>query len=615
MKRTWMLVGLSCLMLALTSSCKKEGSPGVAALVSADIAKDLGPELLAFAEALPSETQGFGYLQLGKPLSEFPEGMFAVYRGMFDDITEMVVRRWGVDVTKIRGLGLMVIQDLPVAFVSLPDGSKAPPLPAGAPVALGKVGAFTVVGPPPAVKALTEAAAQHKPLHKAQPLWLKDALTRAAGSFVFFSGDFAKFMIAHPPKRPLPSEIANVQTITTAVSRGGFVAAATCKPGTAEAQRKIIEDALAKAKPLALMAARAKLRDLPLVASMATHYANALFGSIKVDAQGDSVSVGLHWSLPELPAELPAPPLTQRAIAKEEWLVAQLNLVSPMLEMMVAFTDVLEVKLDRAAMVKELKDELTKLLGVRGLDPHAVTISAGSDSLYVSLAAEGAQVEQGPTGIPLAVLATPWGLAGTEAKDGPLLEEHLASPPPALELVASSKFADAKDAMLRLFVDATKMPPKLANGMPPLKDLSLAMTGSVIAAEVTAQPGQGAMIAGLITEFVSKLQRDAEEPYKRRAQASVPEELKAIMQYHQAKQFAELFTAKVDGDHLHFSYTYPVVSARVMGAAALVGVAAAVAVPAMMPRRPPPVPDHARGSFDPTGDQDDPPAQDAIEDE
>jgi hypothetical protein len=271
-------------------------------------------------------------------------------------------------------------------------------------------------------------------------------------------------------------------------------------------------------------------------------------------------------------------------IRRGEFLVAQLSFGAPLVDLVVAFTDVFGAKLDRAALVREVVTELGKVSGVGGLNPRAVTLSVGGEALYASLHSAELTLPPGPQLLPggqLTAIAQPWGVAiAAPAIAGAELPADVASPPPPLALLASSKLGERKDTVMRAFFDARLLPASVGPLPVPIQTAELAATMTQLDAEVVAVPGQAGALTSMIDQVLSTMSRQADQEYASRKAAPAVVELMAIVQYHQAKMMKEMFTPKVDGDRLRFSRSFPPGSMQAMMGVAVVGVAAAVAVPA-----------------------------------
>lgn len=577
------------LLALLAIGCKKEGAgSGVAALLSADAARKLPRETLAFVETLPADTQAFGYLDIGTSIEELPKLAPSV-RPALDDVLAMVKRRWSVDPSKLRGAGWLVRADKALLVLAVTLPKDKPTIELDANLKASALGSLTVIGAPAQVDALLAARSKQKPLYRQDPAWVKSALLAGADAVAFFSAsatNIAKTSAADD--EPDPPWVENIEHATMTMARSGLGVRFTCKPSTAGGVRKELDGLLAmgRSKLDQLAASLPATGPGPMARALLGHYSAALFSSVRIDAGGDVVSATLGWRAPELPASVESPPLGERLIAPGEWAVAQVNLGAPMFEVLVAMTDVLGARLDRKAVVKELEGSVGAMLGVAGLDPSSLTVSAGSDVLLASLhtAHQGLGAEPAPlAGGALAALAQPWGIGVTEAAQADVLGAAAASPGAPLALLASSKLAARKGAIARFFVDATRLPPALVPPVPmPVQSAELVLTSSSLTAEVVAAPGQAQALLGPLEQIKAALTLQVQNTYDSRQSLPVEGELAAILGYHQVKQLAALFTPKVEGDRLRFSQDFPPMQTQLLGGAALVGVLAAVAVPAFM---------------------------------
>lgn len=586
--------------VAALGGCKKEGSSSspVAALLPASTADKLPGGLLAFADELPADLDAFGYADVGMTLDQLTadKRMLGTYRTLYEDLAAMTQRRWGIDVRKLSGVGFVVHQHEPLLVAAVP--SKPLVAQGGEQiedVMLGQLGKLTVLGEPKAVAGLLAAAKQGKRLYQENPAWMRSAMTRAAGNSAFVSVSVQPLLSSAPANAK--AMLGDVLASTVAVGSSGVVLAVMCKPNTVGKVRLMVEQGLAMAKEMV----EAKGQNLPaeppgpLFGVLLRHYSAAFFKSLEQKVNGDELSMTLGWHAPSFPAMQPVA-LAERVVAPGEVAVAQVNLGAPVLDLALALTDVLKSPLDRAALKKELAAELAKLAGVPGLDPRAVTISVGPQgSFFVSL-------HNAPVGAPLTPLplfggavdavATPWGLAlnPVPAQGGQVLAAA-GQPEPGLPL-SGVKLLDAKDVYFRGYVDLTKLPQELMAEaakdlhavLGELRSVAMVSTDSHMALDVTTSPGKAKEVAkeleGLIGQMVPP---EIEEMYKNRAKVSTVEELMAVVQHYQRDILKQYLTPKsVQSDKLSFAADMEPAQMQMMTAVALVGVAAAVAIPAFM---------------------------------
>ena len=619
MKRTRVLVWLALVAL-LIAGCKKEGAgSGVAALLTKDVASRLSKDVLVFAESLPADTQVFGYLDLGRSIDSLSQGVFSPYRGALDDLLAMTKRRFGVDVSKVSGAGLVVIARKPVFLLPLAlPGGKAPSLGDNAPVRAMAMGPLTAIGEPDGLAALEAARKGGKALYKAHPAWVKGALTHGAGNLTFVSANVAALLKDAPG--PVDPPMNEVTYGTLVLGKRGVASFVACTPGGATKVRAFLENGLDVARGEAEREAQAlsSTEFGPLASALLRRYNAALFQSIKLAVTGDEVSVALTWRAPELPKVQPAPPLSERLIAKDEWAVAQVNFGGPMIDLVVALTDVLGTPIDRPAVVADLVGAAGKALGVLDFNPRAITVSAGASSILASVHTKVSGLPQEPVpaaGGALAALVQPWGVALALADQAPALVEAAATPGQPLALLASSKLGGGTDAAARIFVDATRLPPQLIPNLPvPVSSVEMLFTSTSFTAEVVALPGQAGALTGPIAQAKDAITAQAALLYKNREQGPVQLEVMAIMQHHQAQLVAELLTPKVQGDRLTFALSFPAVQMQLVGGAALVGVLGAIAIPALMDYQAKAVGQHLQQLEAPDPTQDPTPPQEPAQD-
>lgn len=580
--------------------CRKDGaasSSPVAALLPADTAAKLSPSLLTFAEELPAEIDAFGYLDFGKSLDQLTgdKQAFADYRLLYTDLTEMVKRRFGVELHKLSGLGFVVFHQQPLLVAAVPSRA-AQTGEAANDVMLGQLGKLTVLGEPAAVTALLAAGKQGKRLYKGNAAWLRSAMSRAAGNAAFATVNLEKLMASAPLSAK--AMLGEVLTGTLAIGATGAVAAATCKPGGAGKVQLMVEQGLTMAKGLveAQGASLAQDPDTVVLAVLLRHYSGALWKSIEQKTSGDEVVVRLGWHAPELP-DLKPVAISERVVTPGEIGVAQLNFGAPVLDVIIAVSDLLKAPLDRAALKKELSAELARLTGVPGLDPRALTVSASASGVIVS--AHNAQVA--PTGSPLslangavAAVGTPWGLAfsPTSPTDPQLVTDALAKPDKGLP-VAGVKLLAEKANVFRGYVDLTKLqpllPPQLLSDLPfdlfgMLHGAAFSASASRFDAELTAAPGKAKALQAALAKATDELvPPEAIEMYKNRAKGTTFEELLGITSNFQRQSIKRYLTpTAVQGDKLMFGTEMSQPQMQMMAAAALVGIGAAVAIPAFM---------------------------------
>lgn len=572
----------------LLAACKKEGgSAAIDAILPKGTAAKLSPDLLAFAEELPGDIEGFGYFDAGKSYDELTKsGLGAEYRQVFEDMTAMAKRRWGVDASNVTGVGVVVQQRKPVFAFVAPARDPKPGEDAGS-VLVAKLGRLTVVGESGSVLGLLASARQGKRLYQSKPAWLRAALTHAAGNFLFMSGS-AEALLATAPDR-VRAQFGDILDGTITVGRAGLGGYLSCKPGKSEAVKGMIEAGLgmAKGQVAVLEQELARRSPGPIAGVLLHHYSQAFFKSLEQKVSGDEVALTLGWHLPVLPKQESAP-LAERVVAPGELGFVQVNLGAPLLQTLIAVTDVWSTPLDQATLREELSAELAKLLGTPGVDPRAITLSASPTGLSVA-SLHNAAVGQPGASLPVpnevfSAVATKWGFALSMPEQSDALAAAVASPAPGLPSDIAI-FADDKAAPLRAFVDLSKLPMKL-----PVPILAMMRTAALSIgeqqsfAEITTGKGQSKEFAAELTKLIAKAAPVDESVYADRANLSALLEMAVIMQRQQQRQLEKMLRPEVVADdrvRLSYKYDYSG-NMRLVVVAGAVGITAAVALPAFM---------------------------------
>lgn len=570
-------------VIASTVACKKDlHTSSVAQVLPSEVSSKLSRELLAFVEILPADVTGFGYIELGTSLDKlWPLG--PDYQGMIADYVEMAQRRWGVDIKKIRGVGVAVQADEPVWFVDL--GATANVAAMSHPdVSLVRVGQLTVMGKPSAVSAMVASGQRGAMLLPQRTAWVQHALGRAAGNTAFFS--LAADKLAASAGEKERKMIDSAEDLTGVFGKGSLALHATIKPGRMAEARGPVDAGLAmgRAEMMAKLAAMEPNGPEAVAAILARHYGEAMFKGIQVTASGDQLSVSLPWRAPTLPGPAAAPPLAERVVAPDEWAVAQLDLGAPLLQVLVGATDMIGAPLDRAKLTSELLVELSKVGDVPALDPRTVTVSVGGLQALISLHAAKGALPKGT--FPIAhgeamATSTPWGLALATSDMAPTLAEALARPSSGMPLAASSKVAADDQALLRAVVDLDRLPAMMRAmaGQIPVRTVELTATSRGFTANVLAKAGQVAQVQALIDLFKSAMAAESERKYRDRKQASAEDEAVAIAVYHQVQVLSRVVTPKIDGDRLTFSYAFPPLDVPAVQLLGAIGVTAMSAIP------------------------------------
>jgi hypothetical protein len=577
-------IAVALLVAASVTSCGGAQRPtGVAAVLTGEASRRLTPQLALFLEALPAEVQAFGYVDFGGALLRQAE-LPAEYQPMIGDFAEMAQRRWRIDINKLRGVGVAVLADKTVMFAELGDGVQA----AGASFQAKALGALSVLGEPAAVDAMIAASARGK-LLKAHPEWLRAAMQQAAGKPAFMTVAVESLDAANQ-RTPLQTA---TRYATAVVAFDSGTVHILAKPGKASELRTFVDQSLQMLRTMMAGALAQAAGDAPesvLLRLLIEHHGKAMLDGLQVSGSNDELLVALPWRAPTLPAATRAPELSQRIVTPDEWAVLQLDLGRPLLETIVAMTDVVGAPIDRAKVLSVVRDLASKALNVPQSDPRGATVSVGGMSALVSVHASGEPAPRGPFALARGALVgagTPWGMVVTVPSMEGVLKSAMGAAARPLALASSSKLAAGDDVMMRAFVDLDRAPGilKVMAGNVPLRSIELTSSITSFEADLVAQPGKAAEVERVIGLFKGMMESTRGSGYANRRQASAVEEAVAIMQYHQVQMFNKVMTPKVQGDRLTFSYTMSAALARSVGtsaAVAMAGALAAVALPAYM---------------------------------
>lgn len=592
MKRTralglLILFGVACAGLA---ACKKQSGSGVAALLPKDKAAALSKQALAFYELVPEATPAFGYVEFGTSLDQSMKAQPQLVRDVYADFAEMLQRRFGLQLGGLTGAGFVFVGEDDAVFVLAPPaGGKLPTLPPGD-VKAALFGGAMILGEPKHVDAFLATGKQKKPLYKQAPAWLGRALALGAGAdaAMYFDGEAMRAAQGPRAKPPTDAIEKNLQDAVVIADGTTLALELGCKPKTAGEVRARFDQLLAEGRAGVKQLAAELPGDGPgkLAAAMLGIYSEAFFNSVKLSTKGDQVTAKLALRVPELPKPAKPQPLAQRLIAKDEWAVAQLHFGAPLIDLLVALSDLFEARIDRAAVTRQLIDTVGQAIGIPGLNPTGLTLSAGADSILASVHTPTSGLSPEPVSLlggQLAAVAQPWGVALTVGDQAPALQQALAAPSPPLALLASSKLAAEERAIFRAFIDVTRLPPALAPPMPlPVQSLAMVLTETTFTVEAAALPGRVEELTGPLAQVVAGLSQQMNAKYQSRQNASAEDEAEAIFAYHFAKLAVGVFTPEVQGDVLRFSSTFPNMQIPLLAGAATTGVLAAVAIPAFV---------------------------------
>lgn len=580
------LIGVACAGLG---ACKKEGAgSGVAALLPKDKAAALSKQALSFYELVPEGTPVFGYVDFDRSIDQAIKEQPQLVRDLYADFSEMVQRRFGLALGGLTGAGFVFVdKDEAVFVLPPPPGGKLPTLPAGdAKAAL--FGGAMILGEPAQVDAFIAAGKQKKPLYKADPSWLRRALSVGAGADAAMYLDADAIRASQGPRATPPTDAIEKHLDDAVFVADGTTLAIVlgCKPKTGGEVRARFDQLIAEGRDgvKKLIAELPSDGPGPLAAAMLKIYSEAFFGSLKVSSKGDEVTAKLAFRVPELPALSKVPALSKRLIASDEWAVAQLHFGAPMIDLLVAASDLFEVRIDRAAVTRQLVEALGAAVGLPGLNPTGVTVSAGANSILASVHTPTSGLAQEPfslLGGQLAAVAQPWGVAITTGDQAAALAP--AAPAPPLALLATTKLAADEHALFRAFIDVSRIPPGLAPPVPlPVQSIAMVLGENSFTVEATAQPGRVKELTEPLAQMSLGLSQQMNAKYQARQNGSAEQEAEAIFAYHFTKLAVGMFSPQVEGDVLRFSATFPKLQVPLLAGAAATGMLAALAVPAFV---------------------------------
>jgi type II secretory pathway pseudopilin PulG len=325
-------------------------------------------------------------------------------------------------------------------------------------------------------------------------------------------------------------------------------------------------------------------REQPALAVLAKHYVTAMDKSLTVTPDQTETVIAVGFRMPTLPAFAAAPSVQNRVAAQGEAAVVQFNAGGPLLDALVAATDVFAQPLDRAAVTADL---LKLLPAGAPVSTSSVVVSMGgnmpNDLVFSATTANAGQLQSqrfqwGETFAESKIM--PWGVA--LAVGGPASSE----PPPTIDPRLDQPSATT---ILRGAIDVSKLPAQLQAQVGQLVRTAFFDVGmSRAILEIQAAPGQGKALLGFWDLGKKQMLAQVEPMYAQRTSFEDPsQEIGAIFAYHWAKLLIAAVAPNVVGDDLlridfemnKASFAFS--GAFVMGTA-LVGVVAAVAIPAFL---------------------------------
>ena len=356
------------------------------------------------------------------------------------------------------------------------------------------------------------------------------------------------------------------------------------RPGQhAAMQTEAIADiAKARSQVPAMLAELAQAQ--PAVAALAKHYVTAMDKSLTVTPGQDETVIAFGGRMPILPAFGAAPSVQNRLAAQGEAAVIQFNAGGPLLDALIAATDVFAQPLDRAAV----RADMLKLLPLGApVDTSSVVVSMGGampDNLVISATTANAgqlqsqRFQLGETFGESKIM--PWGVA--LALGGPTSSDQPTTLDPRLDKPSAT-------AILRGAVDVSKLPAQLqaqVGRWVRSAFFEVGMSRAIL--EIQAAPGQAQALLGFWDLGKQQMLAQVEPMYAQRTSFEDPsQEFAAIFAFHWAKFLIAEFAPKIVGDDvlridLEMNQASFALSGGFVMGSAMVGVLAAVAIPAFM---------------------------------
>lgn len=568
---------------------------------------------LAFVDWLPDDTGVFGYVHLDKPWFQAMEPVLnPTYKAMVADLQAMVKRRVGADAAGLQTMGFAVVGDRPIFFFGGMSGQlkASPNHPLSSrngvaminfdDVAVAQVGPLWIVGEFPVITKVITANASANRLAVSDSAWTKWAVATAKGAPAMVT--FKRAQLAKLGSASDNDELADVDMAAAVVTATGLHVAVVAKSGSGPSVEAKVRDAMKQARTRVdevVAHASDGSAGSELLAVFARHYGYAWLDGVAMQSHADEVVIDVPWRKPSWNASFaPAPAWSSRAIVPDEFVAAQVNLGGPALEQFLRWSDVLGRPVDRAAMQQQIADVFAKHLGAPYRDFAAVNVSGGKAGVFVSLVA----APETPAPVPpasksaaaanqeLAIESAPWGTAVTRAEDRAALRAALIKASQELPLLHTSKLTSGTGdgVFLRGAMDLTRLPSELAAMVAqiPLVSVEFRAGTAGFEAEAVTRPGKSAEVVGIVNMVKGMLKGQTEDAYKKRESLSAGEEFLSIIQYHQAASFDRaVVMTDMGNDRLRFSIPSAEMGSnylKFIAPVAVIGVAAAVAIPAVM---------------------------------
>lgn len=620
-KLAWTTLLIATLSFSLvTAGCKKAGSGGeTSKLISSEVRAKLAPDALAIVDLLTDKTQLFGFVDLGQPLAQHAMA-FGWDKALVDDVTKLLASRAGLEVGRLQVAGLAKFSAKePVFFLPGVAGKatkgdlgftqqyKGTDVTVVNDVYLVRLGTTLALGTEQAIKDyLDQRAAGATSLAKANPAWVTHMLTHAAGQCVAVSVNVPMLAAGNQADNDADAKaiMEHLDIATMLIGKDAFRYELGAKPGHGGALLAQLNTWLDKGRS-EMQTGLAELAAKPdagagLAAKIFGLYGNHFFDSIERNAAGDVVSVRLPWRMPQVPAFTAGPNLAQRASAPGEWMVGQVNMGMPLLEGLLAATNIIGAKpMDVAPIGAELAAFMVAHHGIDLTGVQAITASMSGETPLISVVrAATAKPLPGTLavgqGMPLMgdamIVPTPWGAVLGPLQQQDALVRAAGSEPGAAALASHPLLQDVADApaFARVAVDFSLAPAAMREAMGdkvPVKAVYARLNSKSLDVEVQAQPGKAPAIQALVGLGLGAMQDQARKLYEQRETLPLPEAIGGVFAHHQAQQLATMLKPKDLGDdRLLFSIPMPAQTQQstAIVAAAAIGVVAAVAIPAFM---------------------------------
>lgn len=581
------------LLLLLAIACKSK-TPENRQLQTLASSQDVASaDALGFLAEQPSDVTLLAAIDFGGPLEKQASNLFGPlsdsFRNMLPDLRELQSKRLGVDVLGVRSIGLsgwvpetqgMSNDDpimigwfkttgAPAASVPRANVESADVYSLSNELSLTKVGDWWAISSDAGLRRFLASRANNKRLLDAEGEFVKAALATHRGG---------AWGALRAPKNltsddPLEKALA---WMSASIGWHGVHVAMAPKAGQADALATLVNAQVAKARAGLAEAQTSMASDVPLLANIIGHYIKAADQSLTVASRGDILDVkfAMRVGAMQLPSLTPAAPVSRVATAGE-FAVAQVSVGGPWIDQWLALTDVMGTPLDREGVRRDLLAAL----------PVAVSPQASAVSLSVGAALKPL----------LTVAAAPDATDKTTddwvaRKDG---DELVIGPAGAHEgssrtALWDERFAKPGEGVLfRAVVDVKRAPVELQTMAQGFVNSAYVELGSKqFTVELRTADGKAQSLLALWQTGLGAAQVQVSDAYQKRNELPIADAVAAIYAHHSATYLAERFVPKaIGGDLLRLQVETDTVSSvqwRAMMGVAVVGIGAAVAIPAFM---------------------------------